>query len=303
MKYISAKTMSSNDLKKWNELSELERLDFIKNSATDCIFIVGKTTDEIQRISCHKKVLAECSDVFSSMFSGNYFESEKNYEISLDDVSPRAFQFFVTFIYFGVYQGKNSMKDLAQLAYLSDKYMICPLSTACETEIKDKLKCAITLSELVELLKYQVFRQYHKMIESLQLKWDYDDFRLSSPMHNLCASGFTVLLKKLSKILSAADLFEIVENYVTFNFIQEKNDKNLHDTEIMSGSNTIIIELFLSKVRFQDMTAAEFCGGPIKSSLLNVNRKLNILIEISKKYIPKKRFGYYNGNSYVEIDI
>ncbi|XP_037931841.1 BTB/POZ domain-containing protein 1-like [Teleopsis dalmanni] len=278
--------MSINN-KKWSELSMFERFKFMENTPTDCTFIVGITKDEIKRIPCHKEVLSQCSEVFSTMFNGNYLESEENCEIRLNDVQPYVFQYFMNFIYSGVEPFKWVLKDLAQLAYLSDKYMIRSLSNECERRIKDN--CSVTLLDLVEYLKYPISDKLMKIITGyVRLNYSTDDI-LPSLIYNLNLSSFLVVIQLSQNNITSYRLFEMIENYVKMNFFQRKGFiKTTHDTEILCGANKIIIEQLLSMVQLEQMTAKEFVNGPMKSFLLDVHTKLNILIKISKSYLIKE---------------
>ncbi|XP_037931751.1 kelch repeat and BTB domain-containing protein 3-like [Teleopsis dalmanni] len=245
--------MSINEDKKWSELSKVERHEFVNNTARDCTFIVGTNEDEIKRIQCHKKVLADCSDVFNSMFNGNFLESAENCEIRLNDVQPSVFEYFVEFIYYDTLPNFNQVNDIIQLDYLSDKYMIRSLS-----------------DEYVESIKRMCF------INVLSLP---------SSIYNLNPSSFVVVSEKLSTVLNKLRLFEMIEKYVLLNF--------MHDTEILSGSNKLIIQKLLSIVKLEDMTAKEFLDGPKNSSIIDVHTKLNALTKISEKIIQNQTDDYY----------
>ncbi|XP_037953830.1 kelch-like protein 41 [Teleopsis dalmanni] len=271
--------MSVSKFEKWEDLSELQRLEFISDpeNVPDCHFIVGKATGEIKRISCHKKVLSQCSDVFSSMFSGNYLESKQNCEIILDDVQPIAFQYFVNFIYFNVIPFEKSIKELLQLIYLSDKYMIRMLNDICHQFINDNLPFKVTIPELVAIFGSPLLPNFYEKINLTEFNMECTALKLCSDIYNLRAPRFVLLLTKIYKNLSAFDLFVIIENYVEKNLIPERKDKN-----------QIIIDRMISMVRFQDMTAKEFVDRPMKSSLLSVHTKLDKLINISNKIIEKQ---------------
>ncbi|XP_037934289.1 uncharacterized protein LOC119668747 [Teleopsis dalmanni] len=191
---------------------------FLENTPTDCTFIVGIAKDEIKRIQCHKKVLAECSEVFNSMFNGNYLESEENCEIRLNDVQSYVFEYFVNYIYWNDLPDESSVIEIAQLDYLGDKYIIPFLSNTTEQLIKEK--CFITLFELVECLKFPISHKYVKIINSIPVRMMKDI--LPSSIYNLNLSSFVVVLEKLSNVLDKLRLFEMIEKYVFFNFMQKK---------------------------------------------------------------------------------
>ncbi|XP_037932097.1 uncharacterized protein LOC119666891 [Teleopsis dalmanni] len=277
--------MSINKDKKWSELSKMEKYMFLENTPTDCTFIVGIAKDEIKRIQCHKKVLAECSEVFNSMFNGNYLESEENCEIRLSDVQSYVFEYFVNFVYWDEMPSTCFKIEHLQLSYLSDKYMISSLSDICEESITNR--GFVTVFELVECLKFPISDKCMEIVFKSAV-FNADPKVLPSSINNLNLSSFLVLFEMLSTILSKPKLFEMVEKYININFMAKKKYvKNVNDIEILSGVNKIIIKKLLLKIKLEDMTSREFVDGPMKCSFIDAHTKLNALIEISKRYIPE----------------
>ncbi|XP_037931767.1 uncharacterized protein LOC119666558 [Teleopsis dalmanni] len=289
--------MSINKDKKWSELSKFERCKFLENTPTDCTFIVGFAKDEIKRIQCHKGVLVQCSDVFNSMFNGNYSESEENCEIRLNDVQPSVFENFVNFIYWDVVPNTNSIKNIVQLSYLSDKYMISSLSNKCQ-HLKGNY---VTLLEFVECLKFPISNTCINILNSVVLRCNRG---VPSSIYNLNPSCFLFFFERLSKTPFKLMLFEIMQKYVFINFMKkETRVENVHDTDntdtlSISGANKIIIKQLCSMIKLEDMTAKEFVDGPMKSSLIDAHTKLNLLIKISENYIRSKDLFCYNCSSY-----
>ncbi|XP_037935517.1 uncharacterized protein LOC119669611 [Teleopsis dalmanni] len=268
--------MSINKDKKWSELSFWCK--FLENTPTDCTFIVGFAKDEIKRIQCHKGVLAQCSDVFNSMFNGNYSESEENCEIRLNDVQPSVFEYFVNFIYWDVVPNTSSLKNIVQLSYLSDKYMIPSLSDKCQ-HLKNSYA---TLLEFVECLKFPISNTCINILNSVYLRCNRG---VPSSIYNLNPTYFLLVFERLSIILGKLRLFEIMEKYVLTNFmIKETRVENVYDTDTLSisGANKIIMQKLLSVIKLEDMTAKEFLDGPMKSTLIDAHTKLNLLINISE---------------------
>ncbi|XP_037937024.1 BTB/POZ domain-containing protein 3-like [Teleopsis dalmanni] len=153
--------MSINKDKNWSELSNVERYMFLENTPTDCTFIVGIAKDEIKRIQCHKKVLAECSEVFNSMFNGNYLESEENCEIRLNDVQPYVFEYFLNFVYWDDLPYESSVIELIQLDYLVRWMKDILPSSIYNLNLSSFVVVTKRLSEVLDKLKlFEMFEKY-----------------------------------------------------------------------------------------------------------------------------------------------
>ncbi|XP_037960890.1 uncharacterized protein LOC119689995 [Teleopsis dalmanni] len=281
-------TLSERNLEKWNNLSDFDKLEFLFNplNPPDCIFVVGISEKEIQHIPCHKRVLMDVSLVFATMFDGKYLESESNCEIRLDDVEPIAFEQFKNFIYYGNKPILNSLNDCLQLIYLSQKYEINSLLNECLVTIKERMKY-ITVLNLAEFFNSPLFITHRALIQSINLMRENNDLLRTSQIYNIPAPRFIMLMDKLSSLLSKSELFQMVENYIEKNYMsQHVNNMNLNNGKL-SYSVQHIITTLLSKINILNMSAKEFCAGPLHCSFIDPSTKLSLLVSISKGVLEK----------------
>ncbi|XP_037946264.1 uncharacterized protein LOC119677693 isoform X2 [Teleopsis dalmanni] len=281
-------TLSERNLEKWDNLSDFDKLEFLFNplNPPDCIFVVGISEKEIQHIPCHKRVLMDVSLVFATMFDGKYLESESNCEIRLDDVEPIAFEQFKNFIYYGNKPILNSLNDCLQLIYLSQKYEINSLLNECLVTIKERMKY-ITVLNLAEFFNSPLFITHRALIQSINLMRENNDLLRTSQIYNIPAPRFIMLMDKLSSLLSKSELFQMVENYIEKNYMsQHVNNMNLNNGKL-SYSVQHIITTLLSKINILNMSAKEFCAGPLHCSFIDPSTKLSLLVSISKGVLEK----------------
>ncbi|XP_037946299.1 uncharacterized protein LOC119678509 [Teleopsis dalmanni] len=280
--------MSSSN--KWNNLSSSQRLEFLVNPAnvTDCIFIVGKHPDEIRHFQLHKKVLSECSEVFSSMFFGGSLESKDNCEVFLDDAKPTAFQYFINYIYFQILYDTISLSDLFHLASLSNKYMVLPLCEHIKKLVEKKHGTFLTALEFSKVIENPFFENQKAIIEHIQFKWERNEYLQSCTIFDISAASFVLLVEKFFETRSIENKFAMIENYIEKNCISEKTcDDQTGGTKFLNGTDKIIADRLLLLVDLEKMTAQQFCSGPLKSSVINVHKKLDVLAKIGRRVIEE----------------
>jgi hypothetical protein len=115
------------DKKKLTEI----RLDMVNDSKlADITFNVGKK--KVETIYAHKAVLIMQSKVFARMFF-DYFSSPKN--ILIEDMDPDVFLEMLKFVYAGVNAVNLTTKNMTDILYGTQKYILPELQSVCETFI------------------------------------------------------------------------------------------------------------------------------------------------------------------------
>ncbi|XP_037946298.1 uncharacterized protein LOC119678508 [Teleopsis dalmanni] len=282
--------MSSNTCENWKDLSSKQRLTFIQNPAnlTDCNFIVGKAPGEIRHFPCHKKVLSQFSEIFKSMFAGRYMESKEASKIILNDIQPNAFQHFVNYIYFDILLDSISLGDLMELAYLSEKYEFSGLSDKTQDLLKTKGKTPVSILEFARILETPLVKNYNEIIDAIKLRLEKNELMRSSQIYDMASPKFLLLMDKLHKDIPTLDHFSMVENYVEKNFMPKKrnaSEKQICGIDFLNGSEKMIIERLLLIIEPENMTPKKFCDGPLNSSFISAQTKLDILTKIAHKYV------------------
>lgn len=101
---------------------------YLNEEMADFHFIVESDDDlPTERIPAHKIILANASDYFRAMFSGNWIEKS---EVEVPDASPAAFKEFLQFIYLP--QVKLTTENLSQVMCLGHYYGISECVDACK---------------------------------------------------------------------------------------------------------------------------------------------------------------------------
>jgi hypothetical protein len=112
------------------KLTEI-RLDMINDSKlADITFNVGKK--KVETIYAHKAVLIMHSKVFARMFF-NYFSLPMN--IIIEDMEPDVFLEMLKFVYAGADAVNLTTKNMIDILYGAQKYILPELQSLCETFI------------------------------------------------------------------------------------------------------------------------------------------------------------------------
>ncbi|XP_023244400.1 uncharacterized protein LOC111642298 isoform X2 [Centruroides sculpturatus] len=114
-----------------------ERLSFIfkKNLYSDIKFEINYENESIVVLNGHKFIFALVSPVFYTMFYGPLLMDSK---MVIKDVSPRAFQNMLTYIYTNKVSMDN-INDAINIYYTSKKYKVYKLEKECDEFISNKL--------------------------------------------------------------------------------------------------------------------------------------------------------------------
>lgn len=92
--------------------------------------------DTTNLFRCHKMILAMSSEVFERMFYGKFEDETK--PILISDIRSEIFGIFLNYIYtYDLDPNKVTMKNLAELLYVADKYMVNDFAEVCVNIIKE----------------------------------------------------------------------------------------------------------------------------------------------------------------------
>ncbi|XP_054743327.1 BTB/POZ domain-containing protein 6 isoform X2 [Anastrepha obliqua] len=104
----------------------------------DCEFLVGDLASEEPRLfRCHKMILATASEVFERMFYSDFVVVGP---VRVTDVSAASFERFLRYIYVYEIDAERflPLKELGELFYLADKYMMQDLTDEIVGHLKRK---------------------------------------------------------------------------------------------------------------------------------------------------------------------
>jgi BTB/POZ domain len=131
LRHNSSPSSSDNTLQSF-------RLAMVNNATrSDIVFLVGRA--EPVKIHAHSPILMMQSEVFASMFSGDF---EITSEIAVTDVDPNVFLQLMNFIYAGLPAVTLTTSNMIDLLYGAQKYMLDALKKACEDFILTNTKCS-----------------------------------------------------------------------------------------------------------------------------------------------------------------
>lgn len=107
------------------------------SDSTDCCFqFRDETSNEIEEIHAHRKLLVGFSSVFATMFNSTWGESSSG-RIQIADASAKAFKTFLGYFHTGEIELDSS--NIKEIFYLAHKYDITELVSSCATFSSDNL--------------------------------------------------------------------------------------------------------------------------------------------------------------------
>eukprot|EP01084_Bolivina_argentea_P022166 41195_1 len=111
----------------WNSRNE--------SAFSDVTFIIGSEKKEFK---ANRMIISSTSDVFKAMLYGNMKESQPNVEIEIPDIDSKAFKLVLKYAYCN--EPQLTVKNVINVAKISQKYQILLLSKVCEKFLSKKLK-------------------------------------------------------------------------------------------------------------------------------------------------------------------
>ncbi|XP_074596848.1 kelch-like ECH-associated protein 1 [Brevipalpus obovatus] len=102
----------------------------------DVIFVFKSNSRVVHEVAAHKLVLTASSPVFETMFTGSIPE-ESRVTMNDPEIDFKNFQAFIQYFY--TKKIELNMKNVAQQAYLADKYAVESLGEICSDFFTEKL--------------------------------------------------------------------------------------------------------------------------------------------------------------------
>lgn len=134
-----------------------ERMSYLLKSGhlSDCSFALFEEDGSKVVVKCHKFVLMSASPVFERMFEGDFDEARLSENIVLDDVSAPDFRKFIEYVYWNDNDllQKISLETTRSLVYLSKKFMVTSMTSACMDSLRLRL-ADLKPDEVIDMYEY-----------------------------------------------------------------------------------------------------------------------------------------------------
>jgi len=240
-----------------------ERISFIFNNEllSDVNFVVpvssGKT--EIKKmIPAHKFVLAISSPVFYAMFYGQMAETKNSIELS-DCECESLFEMF-RFLYTDKVNlnGRNVM----QVLYLAEKYMVPSLAEKCSEYLRDNLEASNVFCILPHAQKYEDKDLEDRCWKVIEMETE--EAVTSDEFVTLERSIVESLVKRETLNVKEVELFKAVDRWATEE--SERQGKS-PDGGVKRG---ILGEEIVKAIRFPSMSQKEFLSVVFDSYILTI---------------------------------
>ncbi|XP_073821835.1 BTB/POZ domain-containing protein 2-like isoform X2 [Musca autumnalis] len=266
----------------------------------DCKFIVGEKLGVPKTVFGHKLLFSLNSEVFESMFSGNFLEA-KCTEIALPDDDPNAFQLNVS--------------DTIGLYKLCDKYMIMNIKKFCADHLRKYLSGDDNedhdndedgdygqdvddyYGQLIELFAFVMEFPNPELLKEIEEKLSMEDYPLLEAVFNFNPITFLKYLEiKVNRDHTYhLPIFNAIEKYLTYNNLipqellksektKQSPSKNFNGQEnvvFLSDERQMeLLEQLLTLVDFARISIQEFISGPGVSKILTCEQKYYILSQL-----------------------
>lgn len=180
------------------------------NKFTDCSFKVDNRV-----LSGHKLILCAASPVFEAMLYSQFLEGadyslDASNSIKITDISYETFDLFLTYIYTGeLVLEKDEIRQLIELSYCAQKYMIEDLRRKCLKKLAELLNRDTILLFLAKsfenhLEDFLVSCLYF-VADSLEAGNSFSNLLLNNEESHLTARCFEFLAKNLLDYLGECD--------------------------------------------------------------------------------------------------
>jgi len=115
----------------------------VKKKMTDVEFLVGEVT-----FGAHRSLLSARSTVFAAMFAS---EEAETGHVTIEDINPNIFQYFLKFLYTGMFEPSNMDKELFAAA---KKYRVETLMELCRSATE-----TISMDDIFKTFLFNCFNQ------------------------------------------------------------------------------------------------------------------------------------------------
>ncbi|XP_061390649.1 uncharacterized protein LOC133325977 [Musca vetustissima] len=283
-----------------------DKLESKMNQAfsVDCQFIVGENLGKPKTIFGHKLIFALNSEVFESMFSGNFMEA-KFTRIPLPDDDPNAFR-NLRIILYNLRDASQEVEELnvsdtISLYKLCDKYMFTTIAKLCREHLK-KLIEKSNHDDALKIFDATVAFSNLKLLEPIKTKLLANDYSTSLPtLYELDYVSFMkyIELKIECNLSNHMPIFDAIEKYILDNNLipqqlraTDKSTKKIgrttattfgqEDVVLLSDERSMeLMEKLLSYVDFAKITIEDFISGPGTSNILTWKQKYTLLSELN----------------------
>ncbi|XP_073823741.1 uncharacterized protein [Musca autumnalis] len=279
----------------------------------DCKFIVGENLGVLKTIFGHKLVFSLNSEVFESMFSGNFLEA-KCTEIPLPDDDPTTFRNLRHILYnlrdARAEIAELTVSDTISLFKLCDKYMFTNIKKFCADHLKTFLGTA-GHDQLVNLFEVAVEFPNQDLLDEIKKKLNLAQYPINEAVYNLNPITFMKYFeyKVEHNYVDYLPIFNAIEKYLTCNNLipqqllkseeikqtSTKNAKGQENVVFLSEERLMeFLEQLLTFVNFARINIKGFLSGPGVSKILTCEQKYYILSQLCADPKPSSIKLYQN---------
>ena len=240
---------------------------------SDVTFLVGANEKTAKKIPAHTFLLAQASDVFEAMFSGNWKKDEL---IQVIDFEAPTFCSLLRWIYCEELIFPPGM--LGDVMKIAKKYMVHSLISFVTTNFSN------------------VDTKY---------VWSFHTMAIELEMPDLVQKCLSLFKSNQATHLSSADFLNAscrsvaafvsldrssVTDLQLFTRCLEWSEKECErqGLEVLPANQRMVMEPFIYQISFESMTAAEFAGHPCQSAVLTAEEQATILRIIAGQKMESK---------------
>ena len=255
-----------------------ERTKFIFNNEllSDVKFVVASSTDEGESkkvIPAHKFVLALSSPVFFAMFYGQMADTKES--IELPDCEYESLLELFRFLYSD--KANLSGKNVMQVLYLANKYMVPSLAEKCKRYLRKNLAASNVLTILPHAQKFEDKDLEHSCWEVIEEQTE--EVVTSVEFATVDRSLVQSFVKKDRLKVTEVKLFKAVDHWAT---------KECERQGLTSDGETkrrILGEDVVKAIRFPLMSDREFSSFVLDSNILT-SQEVAVMIKHYTSVLP-----------------
>lgn len=256
----------------WQSTKETvsERIAYIFNN-TDMSDIMFTCQGSNKIFYAHKLILATSSAVFKAMFYGKL--AEKRSTIHLSDTDEKSLEEFLMFLYKDDCNWSClEIEDVANIVYLSKKYIVPSLTEECVEVFKEKMN---TQNVLYILEKAIHFDEKHLETQCWGfLDWNIEVIANMGHLSSISHKTLTSLLKRDSLQIGEVTLFKAVLKWIDCQCLQEGLDLTRDNKRSVIGD--AIYELrFLGMEEDLFAKHVATCGLLTAEEIVSIYNKFN----------------------------
>ena len=256
-----------------------ERTKFIFNNEllSDVKFVVASSTDEGESkkvIPAHKFVLALSSPVFFAMFYGQMADTKES--IELPDCEYESLLELFRFLYSD--KANLSGKNVMQVLYLANKYMVPSLAEKCKRYLRKNLAASNVLTILPHAQKFEDKDLEHPCWEVIEEQTE--EVVTSVEFATVDRSLVQSFVKKDRLKVTEVKLFKAVDHWAT---------KECERQGLTSDGETkrrILGEDVVKAIRFPLMSDREFSSFVLDSNILT-SQEVAVMIKHYTSVLPE----------------